>query len=113
MASKHTIESEMIWHDDGHKVSLRINKSELEVTSVYCPMKDDRKCRHEEADCVVEYFVLRYGMECNAGVCSASDTLEICWTYLGEQRYIDMGQVWFMPKTDEMFSAWLIAKKNA
>jgi hypothetical protein len=31
---------------------------------------------------------------------------------LGDPKNLDLAQVWFMPKTDELFSAWLIATKK-
>ena len=104
--------ADMLWHDDGHSITLRINRSELEVLSITCPKSDDRKCASEEHDCVVEYYIHRFGMECNAGVCPAAENIPICWTLLGDQKNLDLAQVWFMPKTDELFSAWLIATKN-
>ena len=103
---------EMMWHDDGHSLRLRINKSELEIMEVVCPDANDRKCFHDEFDCVVKYFVNRFGMECNAGMCPASEKLDICWTILGNKRDLDLCQIWFMPKTDELFAAWLIASKG-
>jgi hypothetical protein len=51
-------------------------------------------------------------MECNAGVCPAAENIPICWTLLGDHKNLDLAQVWFMPKTDDLFSAWLIATKN-
>ena len=104
---------DMIWHDDGHTVSLRINRAELEVVEVSCPQAPDKKCNHDEFGCIVQYFIYRYGMECNAGSCLPTPQIEICWTLLGDPKNIDMSQVWFMPKTDELFSAWLIAKKSS
>ena len=103
---------EMMWHDDGHSIRLRINKSELEIMEVSCPGLPDRKCAHDEHECVVKYFTDRFGMECNAGMCPASEVLDICWTIRGNTRDLDLCQVWFMPKTDELFSAWLIASKR-
>ena len=51
---------EMMWHDDGHSLRLRINKSELEIMEVICPDLPGKKCFHEEHDCVVKYFVNRF-----------------------------------------------------
>jgi hypothetical protein len=105
--------SEMMWFDDGHKLRLQINRSELEITEIICPGTEDRECRHDRHRCLVEYFVSRYGFECNAGICPATDLLQICWTFLGDESGdVDAAQVWFMPNSDEMFSAWLVAKKN-
>ena len=104
--------SDMLWHDDGHSITLRIHRSELEVSSTTCPKDADRKCLSDEHDCVVEYYIQRFGMECNAGVCPAAEHIQICWTLLGDPKNLDLAQVWFMPKTDELFSAWLIATKK-
>jgi hypothetical protein len=103
--------SEMMWHDDGHQIELRINRSDIEVIDARCPGGKNRMCAHHEFDCIVNFFISVYGMDCNAGVCPASDKLDICWTFVGDKHNIEAGQLWFMPKTDEVFSAWLIAKK--
>lgn len=103
----------MMWFDDGHRLRLQINRSELEITEIICPRTDGRQCKHDRHDCVVEYFLSRYGFECNAGVCPGTELLDICWTLLGDASGdIEASQVWFMPNTDEMFSAWLVSKKN-
>ena len=101
----------MLWHDDGHSITLRINRSELEVLSITCPKSDDRKCASEEHDCVVEYYIHRFGMECNAGVCPATENMEICWTSVGSEHDVDSMQLWFMPINDDVFGAWLNTKK--
>jgi hypothetical protein len=103
---------DMVWHDDGHSIELRINKSELEIIAIRCPGGDDRKCLHEESGCIVDYYLYRYGMECNAGTCPAAKDINICWTFIGDKKNLDMAQVWFMPKTDDLFSAWLISKQG-
>lgn len=106
-------DSEMMWHNDGHKISLQINKSELEITDIHCPAEDDSaKCYMDGIGCVVTWFLNRYGMECNAGKCPSASELEFCWTIVGDHRNIEAAQVWFMPLTDVMFNAWLTSEKN-
>lgn len=107
------LETDIVWHDDGHVISVRINKSELEVTGIRCPGLPDSLCADEDYGCLVTHYVNRFGMECNAGVCPASENLEVCWTLIGDRRNLDLAQVWFIPKTDETFAAWLITKKNS
>ena len=102
----------MTWHDDGHIIKLRINKSELEIVDIICPNQEDSKCLDSIHGCVVKYFVSRFGLECNAGSCDATDSMEICWTLIGDSRVIDECQLWFMPKKDEVFAAWLVTLKN-
>lgn len=102
----------MTWHDDGHIIKLWINKNELEITEIICPNQDIGACVDPVHGCLVQHFVNRFGMECNAGSCSAIDTMDICWTLIGDNRIIEECQLWFMPKTDEVFAAWLVSIFN-
>lgn len=101
---------EMIWHNDGHKLHLRINRCELEVVSIDCPNGESGQCWVEDFGCAVTWFVDRFGMEPNAGACPAAETIEVCWTLAGNKRDLDEAQLWFMPITDEVFQAWFTAK---
>lgn len=102
----------MTWHDDNHSIELRINKNELEIVEIVCPNDDIGLCLDPLHGCLVKYFINRYGMECNAGSCSAINIMQICWTLIGDNRIIDECQLWFMPKNDEVFAAWLTSIKN-
>lgn len=103
--------SEMLWHNDGHKISLQINRSEVEITDIYCPGEsEESKCHIDGIGCVVTWFLNRYGMECNAGKCAADKELQICWTLIGDKKNVEAAQVWFMPMADEMFNAWLVSE---
>lgn len=102
----------MTWHDDSHIIKLRINKSELEIVEVICPNLEIGECIDQTHGCLVKYFIDRFGLECNAGSCEATDSMEICWTLIGDIRVIDECQLWFMPKKDEVFAAWLVSLKN-
>ena len=104
--------NEMVWHNDGHILTLKIVKSELEVIDIFCPAKEDSECTDEQNGCVVKWFINRFGMECNAGSCLAEPNMEICWTVQGNLRDMDSSQLWFMPINDEVFSAWLTTKKS-
>lgn len=101
----------MVWHNDGHKLTLRIVKSELEVIDIFCPNTENMNCIDEHYGCLVKWFVNRFGMECNAGSCPAEPEMEICWTLQGNKRDIEACQLWFMPINDDVFSAWLTTKK--
>jgi len=102
----------MVWHNDGHRLTLRIVKSELEVLETVCPNGDEGECLDSQYGCVVQWFVDRFGMECNAGSCPAESEMEICWTMQGNSRDIESSQLWFMPVNDDVFSAWLTTKKS-
>ncbi len=103
--------AEQFWHNDGHKIMLRINRAELEVLHVECP-GGESECMTDEYGCIVSWFVHRFGMECNAGSCTPEEIIEICWTLVGDKRNIDASQVWFMPLKDDVFSAWLTTQTN-
>lgn len=104
-------EIEQLWHDDGHSIFLRINKAELEVLEAKCPHEGPKECKNMAGDCVVTWFINRFGMECNGGICPPSEILEISWTIIGDVNDFESCQVWFMPKTDEIFAAWLASNK--
>jgi hypothetical protein len=103
--------SEQFWHNDGHKITLQINRSELDILHTECP-GGDAECMSEEYGCVVRWFIERFGMECNAGSCAPDEVLEICWTLIGDKRNIDSSQVWFMPVKDDIFVAWLTTQNH-
>ena len=102
---------DMIWHNDGHELILRIVKSELEIIEIKCPNDSTGDCWDEKDGCLVKWFISRFGMECNAGSCPAVESMKFCWTIVGDIRNLDAAQLWFMPTTDETFSAWLTANK--
>ncbi len=103
--------SEIEWHNDGHVLGLRLNKDSLEVSVIKCPGGDDRKCGQGDF-CVVDYFVTRWGLEPNIGVCSPAGELEICWTIMGDVDDPDMAQVWYVPIDDEVFHAWMVSRSK-
>jgi len=104
-----TPNSEMFWHNDGHILELQINKSELQVVSILCPHegKEHGECYDQYEDCIVKFFINRYGLECNAGSCPATQQMTICWTLIGDNRNPEDSQLWFMPLNDDVFAAWL------
>lgn len=112
MKSKEQIDQ--IWHNDGHKLKLKINKSDLDVVEVECPNleKPDAECMDKSGNCVVQWFGYRFGMECNVGVCPASEVIDIAWTFVGDKESPEQSQAWFMPMSDDVFQAWLISQQN-
>ena len=103
-------DEEIKWHNDGHVVTLLLNKDKLEITGVYCPNrgKEDSPCAHDDVTCVIEHFLNIYGLDCNVGVVTPSAELSIAWAFIGD-RHKDLGacQVWVIPTEDEAFSAWI------
>ena len=100
---------EQIWHCDDHELLLRINRSDLEILSVLCPHETGGQCKNRNSECVVSAHVLRYGMDCNSGVCLAHSNMKICWTLIGDIDDMDSSQLWFFPIEDEVFQAWMVA----
>lgn len=102
------LDGEVRWHDDGHRLALELNRSELVVTTVVCP-KDgvpDAPCQHPRWGCVVDYFVSRFGLECHVGVCVPSDEIRVAWALVGDQVDLDAAQVWVISTSDDIFAAW-------
>lgn len=104
-------DDEMAWHNDGHVILLSINKSELEILQITCPHDDDDGDCHSDAGCIVNYFINRFGLDCNIGVCAPEPTLEICWALSGDRRDPEAAQLWFVPLNDDVFHAWLSTRK--
>lgn len=115
---------EVVWSNDGHTITLHINKEELEILDISCPhdlefMNDIEEEAIKDAvvghpcmagsrvGCVVKYFVNLYGFECNIGSCAPEPVLEISWSLLGSVDDIDQAQLWFVPIKDEVFYAWM------
>lgn len=99
--------TEMVWHNDGHIIHLRIDRSEVNIVQIDCPNQDNDPCRLPSGDCAVKYFVELYGLDCNAGSCDASESIQICWTLGGNPHDLDACQLWFMPIDDNTFQAWV------
>jgi hypothetical protein len=103
-----TTETELKWHDDGHEISLRIEKSEIVIISVKCPHDESGECHLTKDGCAVKWFIQRFGLECNVGICDPAPQLKIAWAFVGDPAMgLDGCQVWFIPATDEFFAAWV------
>lgn len=105
-------EFETLWHKDGHRIHLQINRNELSVLMVSCPGHDDRACQMGRFHCAVQWFLDRFGLDCNVGVCDAASEIEVAWTIQGDPNDPDLCQVWVIPVTDLAFSAWLEAQEG-
>lgn len=103
-------DSEMLWHNDGHHITLRLNKSEVEISDIFCPSGSAGECRHARVGCVVHYFISRFGLDCNVGSTAMAQNIQICWSLIGDAYDIDAAQLWFVPLDDEIFQAWLSSK---
>jgi len=100
--------SDVVWHTDGHIISLRLNKHEVQVTLDNCP--GDGNCAVREVECVVEYFIDTFGLECNVGSASVAATMEIAWALMGDDHHVQECQLWWIPVEDDAFSSWLSTK---
>ena len=96
-----------VWHSDGHSIYMVLNRNELEIQVVSCPGGEDQACRVGNFECIVDWFIGRYGLDCNVGVCEVNPTMEIAWSVQGDTSDPDLCQVWIIPVADEAFSAWL------
>lgn len=104
------------WHNDGHSINIMLQKSVFVIDSVYCPNSGkDGDCFSDVlGGCFVEWFLNRYGFECNVGVVPAAPNLEIAWTRVMESPHDpEMWQVWVIPSTDEVFAAWMQAQNGS
>lgn len=100
---------EMVWHNDGHSITIQLQKHELVILEINCPAEDDMAdCQHDRHGCLVEFFLRRFGFDCNVGIAFPKETMGIAWTLVGDRHDIDACQVWVIPVDDEAFAAWLV-----
>ena len=102
------LDTTSVWHNDGHVMYLELNRAEVLVTMVTCP--GEGACQHERLGCIVQYFITRFGLDCNVGVCPPTAEMPIAWMISGDPYDVDACQVWVIPTTDEAFAAWLITQ---
>jgi hypothetical protein len=95
---------DVTWHRDGHSILLELHKSELVVTMVRCPETGD--CATEDTECLVRWYIDAFGLECNVGMCEAAPEIEIAWSFVGDRRNLLDAQVWIIPTSDYIFSAF-------
>ena len=98
--------SDLRWHDDGHELWLQLVRSELVVATVLCPHGGTGQCSTRQAECVVRFFIDRFGLECNVGVCAPEERLAVAWALVGDSDDLDNAQVWIIPTSDDVFSSW-------
>ena len=106
--------SNMIWHNDGHKISILLDKQNVSISGIHCPFETnpDADCQNDGL-CSVKWFLERYGFDCNVGVVSMQPELEIAWAIVGNINLgLDSCQVWTIPVNDEFFSAWLLSQNG-
>lgn len=104
------IQTEMVWHKDGHVIYLQLNKSEVAISMVHCPGNEERECNVGKFNCIVKYFVEMYGLDCNVGSCECAPEIEVAWCAVGDFDDPEQSQVWIIPIEDEAFSAWLVTQ---
>jgi hypothetical protein len=102
------LDATSVWHNDGHIMHLELNRAEVVVTIVTCP--GEGECLHERLGCIVQYFINRFGLDCNVGVCEPAGEMPVAWMIAGDPYDVDACQVWVIPTTDEAFAAWLITQ---
>jgi hypothetical protein len=105
---------EVSWHNDGHIIILQLSTSTLRVVETICPHADSESaaCHHPDAKCAVEWFITRFGLECNVGVCAPEERLQVAWAFAGDwHRELEQGQIWVMPVNDEAFAAWIVTQQ--
>lgn len=96
---------ELVWHDDGHRLWLEMNRDSLVVLSVFCP-NPDGACHNRHGKCVVVEHLDRYGLECHVGQCPPDEHMIVAWSVQGDMDDPDDSQVWIISTTDSLFSAW-------
>lgn len=103
---------ETVWHNDGHKIRLTLDHSDVRVDVEPCTHSGDDPCRHPIAGCVVEYFIRLFGLECNVGVAPASPVMEIGWSLHGNPNDLDACQLWFIAREDSIYASWVESQQD-
>ena len=103
------VESNSVWHNDGHVIHLELNRSNVVITHIECPASEE--CRHEHYGCMVTWFLEQFGLECNVGIGPAASEIQIAWMLSGDSHDLEAAQIWVIPVNDEAFAAWLITQQ--
>jgi hypothetical protein len=103
---------QQIWHNDRHRMSLVLNKSDLSITTVTCPHGPDSgaACHHPTAGCIVRWFLERFGLDCHVGVAEPTPEVQLAWTWAGDHHDLDLAQIWVVSVEDEIWKAWSSAQ---
>lgn len=105
---------ELVWHNDGHILTLTLSKETVRVGVLACPHgeKEGSPCYHQGTNgCIVKYFINMYGLEVNIGEVEASHHIEIAWSKEGSDWDIDLVNFVVMPLNDPTFKDWLEAQQ--
>lgn len=106
--------SEYVWHVDGHQVLLTVNMADVVASPGVCPFgqSEGADCYHAGIDgCVVNYFVKHYGLDTNAGSVPATPILEVAWASAGDKWDIELVEFHMIPIADPQFAEWYVAVK--
>jgi len=103
----------MTWHNDGHIISLKLDKGFVIISEVYCPFETNPEAACQvTGSCIVKSFLERYGLECNVGTVAAKPELQIAWSLVGNPVMgLETCQVWTIPIEDEFFASWLASQE--
>lgn len=101
--------AELVWHDDGHRLWLELQRDSIVVLSTFCP-GPEAVCRDRHGHCVVTQFVDRYGLECHVGQCAPDEMLTVAWSLQGDIDDPDESQVWVISTTDSLYASWRSAQ---
>jgi hypothetical protein len=96
--------NEMEWHNDGHSIELSLDGSEVKISTTHCPNKG--ACKHQDAACVVDWFLQMYGIEVNVGACEITGNIPIAWTFIPHNAGLEFSRLWIIPTDDISFAAW-------
>lgn len=99
-------DSVTVWNDDGHEIKLVLEQDQVRITEILCISDPDRACKHRQADCVVEWFLMAYGLDCHVGVCPPAEKIKIAWALVGDVEELEESQVWIVSTTDSLFMSW-------
>lgn len=106
---------ELVWHNDGHKIYLQLEKATVSVVPLGCPFDEDPSapCYHKGlGGCAVRYFVQMYGLDVNVGIADPMAEMPISWTLQGDGYSVDRAQLWIIPNNDIQFMGFLESQKS-
>lgn len=106
-----TNQQEMVWHQDGHRISLMLTRATLSISTITCPHPTG-ECQNARVGCVVSWFLMRYGLDCHVGQASPTPEMEIAWTLVGDPYDIEACQVWVISVDDPLFGSWAVSQQD-
>ena len=103
--------TDLVWHNDAHTVSFRVERHQIRVRPGPCPHRDMSEaapCWHREAGgCLVGHHIRHYDMwGCEGEADVDGPSMRMAWAWSGSEWDIGQGVFYWLPASDERFAGF-------